>query len=104
MLRPFYVRPSENSPSTHSGEPLGTYLLQQPTHRDHGPTEHGRDASALQLHLKDPESLALSTSRAPSLYPPLPALPPEHLRHQGPPTRPMRLPDLLPALYTLFAQ
>jgi hypothetical protein len=44
-------------PSTHSGElTLGTWLLQQPTHGDHGPTEHGRDASALQLHLKDPES------------------------------------------------
>jgi hypothetical protein len=42
--------------STHSGEvTLGIWLLQQPTHRDHGPTEHDRDASALQLHLKDPE-------------------------------------------------
>ena len=26
------------------------------TFRDRGPTEHGRDSSALQLHLNDPES------------------------------------------------
>jgi hypothetical protein len=35
---------------------LGTWLLQQPTHRDHDPTDHGRDTSVIQLHLKDPES------------------------------------------------
>ena len=53
----FRQRTSENSTSTHSGElTLGTWLLQQPTHRDPGPTEHGRDASALQVDLKDPES------------------------------------------------
>ena len=39
-----------------------------------------------------------------SLSPTSRALPPEHLRHQGPPTRPMRRPNLLPALLTLFAQ
>jgi hypothetical protein len=33
------------------------WLLQRPTHRDHGPTEHGRNASALQVHLKDPQTL-----------------------------------------------
>jgi hypothetical protein len=27
-----------------------------PTHIDYGPTEHGREPFALQLHLKDPES------------------------------------------------
>jgi hypothetical protein len=48
---------SQNSTSTHPGEvTLGTWLLQYPTHRDHGPTEHGRDASALQVHLKASES------------------------------------------------
>jgi hypothetical protein len=51
---PFFNR---LTPSTHSGElTLGTWLLQRPTHIDHGPTELGRDASAVQLHLKDPES------------------------------------------------
>src|SRR5215207_5620858 len=97
--------------STHSGDvTLGTWLLQYPTHRDHDPTEHRRDASALQIHFKDPESPiltshhALRTLRAPSPYATLPALPPEHLCHQGPPTRPMRRPDLLPALLMLFPQ
>ena len=44
---------------------------------------------------------AFKTSRAPSPYPPLP---PEDLRHQGEPTRPMWRPASLPALLTLFAQ
>jgi hypothetical protein len=68
--RNYPVRTSENSPSTHSGElMLGTWLLQQPTHRDHGPTEHGRDASALQLHLKDLQTLQSTISRLSSHSP-----------------------------------
>jgi hypothetical protein len=66
------VRYSQNTPSTHSGKlTLGTWILQQPTYRDHGLTEHGREASALQLHLEGPGVFpdltshhALSTSRA----------------------------------------
>ena len=54
ILRAFF---NTLTPSTHSRElTLGTWLLQPPTHRDHGSAEHGRDASALLLHLKDPES------------------------------------------------
>jgi hypothetical protein len=78
-----YPRSFENNPSTYSGEStLGTQLLQRPTHRDNGPTEHGRDASALRTHLKDlqrPSILTshhpLSTSRAPSPYPLFPIFP-----------------------------
>jgi hypothetical protein len=45
------------------------------TLRDHGPTEHGRDASALQLHLKDPESSLSSSLSSPHT---MPWAPPEH--------------------------
>src|SRR5919112_364539 len=76
-----------------------------------GPTEHGRRSIRSSATSEGAGVLsvltshhAFRTSRAPSPYTPLPAPPPEHLRLQGRPTRPMRRPDLLPALLTLFAQ
>src|SRR5215211_8665197 len=76
-------RTSENSPSTHSGElTLGTWLLQQPTHRDHGPTEHRHRRIHPSSTSEGPEVLpvltshqASSPSRAPSPYPLLPLSP-----------------------------
>src|SRR5215212_5899286 len=72
-------RTSENPPSTHSGElTLATKLLQHPTYRDHGPTEHGKDESALQVRLTDPES-SLSSPHS------MPSGPPEHHISLSPP-------------------
>src|SRR5215217_3031597 len=83
FLRTPLWRTSENSPSTHSGElTLGTWLLQQPTHRDHGPTEHRHRRIHPSSTSEGPEVLpvltshqASSPSRAPSPYPLLPLSP-----------------------------
>src|SRR5215213_10244017 len=84
-----FPRTSGNPPSTHSGElTLGIWLLQQPTHRDHGPTEHRHRRIRSSGTSEGPGVLpvltshhALRASRAPYLLIPSSQSPPCILSH-----------------------